>query len=91
MARPKKIVTPKSDAPYSVSVFTAGKAFHGNGATIHDALEKIKIDTFKAKAILQVECKGIKKEIVVQPLQLRRLVLPRNRMFFEKRLLLLLS
>jgi hypothetical protein len=88
MPRPKKS-TP--NAPYLVTVFTAGKAFHGNGRTIGDALEGLKLETFKVKAILQVEHDGKKKEVVLLPLALRRLLLPMNRTFLEKRLTLLLS
>ena len=88
VAKPIK-ETPKN-VPYVVSVFTAGKAYHANGKTIAEALSNINIDTFKAKAILQVKHDERKKEIVLHPFLFRKLIQPQQRTFFEKRLQILL-
>lgn len=74
------------DTLYVVTVITANKKFEGRGLTMGEALADVKIDTFKAKAVLRIEYKDKKKEIVLFPIILRKLLLPLQRTFFEKRL-----
>jgi len=87
--KPKSKIVSKS-ALYKVKVLTAGKEYSAEAKTISEALDEIKLDTFKAKGILQVEYNGKKEEIVIHPFLLRKMVNKTQRAFFEKRLEILL-
>ena len=75
---------------YFVKIFVGGKVYDASAETISEALDKIKIETFKTKAVLFAEHNDVSKQIILPPVMLRKLVQKNQREFFEKRLLILL-
>lgn len=87
--RVKKAPVEKKDE-YIVTVSTSGQDFVGKGNSIGEALKAVRISTFKNKAIIFVEHKGITRQVMMMPQMMRKLIMPMNQQFLEKRMEILL-
>ena len=75
-----------SKKDYTITVLTSGQEFVGKGASIAEALKAVKISSFKNKAIIRVTHKGVKREVMFMPRGMRKLIMPINQQFLEKRM-----
>ena len=85
-----KAKQPVSDKKYQISVFTGGQDHIGQGDTIREALQAVKISTFKNKAIIKVKHNGIERQVMFMPQAMRKLIMPLNQQFLEKKMQILL-
>lgn len=76
-------------SPFTVSLALAYDTIVGKGATITEALEQFPNDcNFKSKGTITIESEGKKAHIVMQPVEIKRLLSKDlNKVFFEKRML----
>ena len=85
--RVKKDTAPKVEKPkFTVTVLISGEKHIGHGNTISEALADVKIATFKSKAIIKVSDGKVERQVMFMPSMMRKLVMPINRQFLEKRM-----
>ena len=91
MPQKKKVVAAKKPkAEFIVTIEANGQIFKAEGKTIAEAIGKLFIRQYKTKAVVKVEHEGIEKQVRIMPRIMRKMVMPLNRQFLDKRLQLLL-
>ncbi len=91
MPRVKKDAAPKVEKPkFTVTVLISDEKFVGKGNTITEALASVNITSFKSKAIIKVSDGKTERQVMFMPSMMRKLVMPINQQFLEKRMEILL-
>ena len=92
MPRAKKTIIPveKKHDGFLIRIFVSGQVHEASAETIAEALKLLHIHSYKTKCVIQVEHDGVMKEVRLMPRIVRKMVMPMNQQFFEKRLQILL-
>lgn len=89
----EKVIAPKKNNNFTVSLFLAYETLTGAGETMLEALNQLPVGVrFKSKGRLLIQSEGKQADLVMQPIEITRLLSRElNKVFFQKRILLIMK